>query len=228
MAPVGLQQAVGIQRHARGGHLGLPPVRPQAEGIVAPLGQPRRPHGAVQGGERRFGQRIGRGLLQLAALRFRQQAIAIRRQRNARLGEPVLGRALRHQQARAIAGRCPHRGLERVTGAQRRFRIDGAEHHHHVARTVAGDPPGGVGNRRIAGIHRQQRQDVAVDARGLPEAHVMPGHGHEHQQPRQRQPAPAAQPALRPPRCVRLSQTGRPRRASGWPASRSWPRNAGG
>ncbi len=220
---LGFKQAIIAQAQAGALGLLLPPLRPQRQRVLPPLGQPRSAHRAIQRAQRLFGQRAWIGLLQLFALGRGQQTVAIRRVERARFIEPAFDRTAGHQQpAVGIAGHGLGEGGLRALGGGA---IGTAQQHHHLARAAIGDAPGDITQQAIVRILRQQGEDVGVDPRFLaPQAPLLRAHHQQHQQPGNAQPMPPPAQALRPlPRGVsrHISQSGVPRRRTGWPALRS-------
>ncbi|CAH0323611.1 hypothetical protein SRABI89_05549 [Pseudomonas koreensis] len=158
---LGLQQAVIAQ--AQPGALGLllPPLRPQRQRILPPLGQARRAHRSVQRTQRLFGQGSGFGLLQLLALGRGQQAVAVRCIERTRVIEPAFDRTTGHQQrAVGITGHCRSERCLRALGGGT---VGAAEQHHHLPRAAIGDAPGDVAEQTVVRVLRQQGEDVGID-----------------------------------------------------------------
>ncbi|MNV29370.1 hypothetical protein D3C71_1205940 [compost metagenome] len=209
MLAVGFEQTVLAQLQTGTPRLLLPPLRPQRQRVLSPLGQARRAHRPVQAGQRLPGQIIGSSVLQLLALLRRQQAVAVRRIETARLIEPAFHRTAGAQQATIGIGR--HRGGKGRLCVLHRFTIRIAHQHHHLACTGIGDATGDIGQQRVVRITRQQREDVGVDPRLFaPQPPLLRAQGQQQQQPGPAQPMP---PATQRVRCVDgLSQNGGPRR----------------
>ncbi|MNV02993.1 hypothetical protein D3C71_932380 [compost metagenome] len=192
MLAIGLEQAVIAHPQARAQRALLPPLRPQRQRVLPPIGQSRCAHRAIQRGQCRVGQAIDRFGLQALALLAGQQAVAVRRVERARLLEPALDRPAVAQQRPALGAVVHHRS-ECLLGGLGLRGIGTAEQHHDLARVGIGDAAGDIGEQAIMRILRQQRQDVGIDPRlALPQLPLLHAQANQHQQPEHRQPAPDA------------------------------------
>ncbi len=219
MLSIGFQQAVIAHLQARTQRALLPPLRPQRERILAPLGQARRAHRAVQRRQCRFGQAIGGFVLQPLALCTGQQAVAIRCVERPCLIEPAFDRAAFLEQ-RGSAPLHLDGIAECGLGRLGLRRIGTAQQHHDLARVGIGDTAGDIGQQAVVRILRQQREDVGIDPRfALPQLPLLHAQADQHQQPGNGQPAPEAlQAAVGRQHVI---QTCGPRRRSTPPAYRS-------
>ncbi len=226
MLAIGLQQAVVAHLQARAQRAFLPPLRPQRERILAPLGQARCAHRTVQRRQCRLGQALGGFVLQPLALCAGQQTVAIRCIERTRLIEPAFDRAALLEQ-RGSAPLCLDGIAEGRLGRLGLHRIGTAQQHHDLARIGIGDAPGDIGQQAIMRVLRQQREDVGVDPRfALPQLPLLHAQADQHQQPNDGQPAPEAlQAAVRGQHVI---QTCDPRPCSAWPAYRSCRQNGCG
>jgi hypothetical protein len=211
MPALGFEQAVIAQPQPRTLRLLLPPLRPQRQRVLPPVGQARRAHRAVQRGQRLLGQRARFAALQLLALGRRQQAVAVRRVERARLIEPAFDRTTGHQQGVVgVLGHGRGKGRLRTLGGGA---VLAAQQHHHLPRAAVGDAPGDVAQQAVMRILRQQREDVGVDPRLLaPQVPLLRAQYQQQQQPGDAQPVPPAPQPLRCVRCDGLTQSGVPRR----------------
>ncbi len=205
------QQAIIAQPQARTLRMLLPPLRPQRQRVLSPVGQARRAHRAVQCSQRLLGQRARFTALQLLALGRGQQAVAVRRVERARLIEPAFDRTTGHQQGVVgVLGHGRRKGRLRALGGRA---VLAAEQHHHLPRTAIGDAPGDVAQQAVMRILRQQREDVGVDPRLLaPQMPLLCAQRQQQHQPGDAQPVPPAPQAVRCVGCHGLTQNGGPRR----------------
>jgi hypothetical protein len=194
---------------------GRPPGCPQPQRVAHPVREPGLHRGLVERGQCVLRQRGGRRLLQLRALRGREQAVtpgAVEGEGVA-VGRRVEGPAFDQHLLIAQGPRPRDRRLLRVVPVRR------AQHDDDLARCLVGQLARGEGDLGRLFVGGQQGHHIGVEARRVvPEAPLVHGDGQHDDEPEQGRAVPGPVPRAREE--ALLSQSAGPPPDS---SARPWP-----